>query len=98
MKTMQHIKDNLRLMATLKKQRKASIEAFYKDLGANIKRLREAAGITQAELAAAVGIERSSIANIEAGRQRTMAHHLVFLGYMLDCKPSELIPEEGDRR
>jgi transcriptional regulator with XRE-family HTH domain len=40
-------------------------------IGDRLRRLRTEAGITQADLADATGIGRSSIANIEAGRQDT---------------------------
>lgn len=38
-------------------------------LGLNIRALRKMRGMTQAELAARAGVERTSITNIEAGRQ-----------------------------
>lgn len=42
----------------------------WTQVGAGIKVLREARGMTQAELARLVGVERTSITNIEKGRQR----------------------------
>ena len=39
------------------------------EIGRRIRRARDKAGITQEELAAAVGLSRTSIANLEAGRQ-----------------------------
>lgn len=38
-------------------------------IGARVRTLREAAGLTQLQLATAVGVARSSIATIETGRQ-----------------------------
>lgn len=42
----------------------------WTQVGAGIRQLREARGLTQAQLAALVGVERTSITNIEKGRQR----------------------------
>lgn len=39
-------------------------------VGAGIRVLRDARGLTQAQLAELVGVERTSITNIEKGRQR----------------------------
>lgn len=39
-------------------------------VGAGIKQLRNARGLTQAQLAELVGVERTSITNIEKGQQR----------------------------
>jgi len=38
-------------------------------MGKHIKAMRKISGLTQAQLAHAVGLERTSITNIEAGRQ-----------------------------
>ncbi|RKR92853.1 helix-turn-helix protein [Micromonospora pisi] len=38
-------------------------------IGANVRRLRKGRDLTQAQLAARVGVCRSSVANIETGRQ-----------------------------
>jgi transcriptional regulator with XRE-family HTH domain len=39
------------------------------DIGKRLRLARETAGVTQLELAEAIGLTRTSIANIEAGRQ-----------------------------
>jgi len=47
-------------------------ETFYKALGSKIREQREVVGLTQAQLANAVGLSRTSVTNIELGRQRLM--------------------------
>ena len=54
--------------------RTPTCEPIYMRVGYNIKAWREHLGYTQAELAEAVGLTRTSINNIEAGRQRVMLH------------------------
>src|SRR5204863_569909 len=46
------------------------VTAAQRSLGAQLARLREAAGHTQTEFAAKVYISRSSVANIETGHSR----------------------------
>jgi transcriptional regulator with XRE-family HTH domain len=55
-------------MATTKKE----IEPIYRQFGSKIESLRTALGLSQAELAKRVGLTRTSIVNIEAGRQRVL--------------------------
>ncbi len=43
--------------------------AFFKALGANIRKRRRELDMTQDELAAKAGIERSYLSNIEAGKK-----------------------------
>jgi DNA-binding XRE family transcriptional regulator len=59
-------------------------------LGANFKALRKMKGMTQAQLAQAVGLERTSITNIEKGNQTltdVMATRMAeVLGYRIVVK------------
>jgi transcriptional regulator with XRE-family HTH domain len=56
-------------------------------LGKHIKAMRKIAGMTQAELAAASGLERTSITNIERGNQQLTSKTLTdiadALGYRI---------------
>jgi transcriptional regulator with XRE-family HTH domain len=49
---------------------------IYEELGKRIRQYRKGIGRTQEQLAAQVGISRASLANIEAGRQQVLVHHL----------------------
>lgn len=48
--------------------------SFYTALGERIRQAREHHRLTQDDVATYVGLKRASIANIEAGRQRTQVH------------------------
>lgn len=47
-------------------------DAFHRAFGDAVRVARDRAGMTQAELAKAVGLTRTSITNVEAGRQRPL--------------------------
>lgn len=47
---------------------------FYGSFGDAVRRARETAGLTQADLAGQVGLSRPAIANIELGRQGVLLH------------------------
>lgn len=48
-------------------------EAFYKKVGNNITRLRKAKGFSTIDLGHESGIDKSTIVNIEGGRNITLA-------------------------
>lgn len=65
---------------------------MYKNLGSRIRSLRKSLGWTQDRLAKAVGISRASLANIEAGRQQVLVHHLFTLAQALNLEsPAQLL-------
>lgn len=61
-------------------------------LGELIHGYREAAGITQKVIADKVGLNRSSIANIEAGRQDIPVTRLMLIADALGVSPADLLP------
>ena len=66
---------------------------LYREIGRRIRRLRKAAGQTQEQLAAQVGVSRASIANIEAGRQNFLLHYIYTIAEALDLgTPVSLLP------
>lgn len=70
-----------------------SDELLYKALGRAIATRREKLGLTQATLAARIGMSRASIANIESGRQNVLLHHIYHLASALDFSQiAELLP------
>jgi transcriptional regulator with XRE-family HTH domain len=70
------------------------IEPFYRDLGARIQHLRSEAKLSQEQLASQLEppMTRASIANIETGKQRVLAHTLQQLARALEVEPSTLFP------
>lgn len=68
---------------------------YYIELGARIKKFREAKGVTQSRLSETIGVNRTSVANIEAGRQRLFAHSIVSIASVLGVTPAELLGVAG---
>jgi len=72
-----------------------SDEALYKAFGHAVATRRKALDLTQATLAARVGISRASIANIESGRQNVLLHHVYRLASALEVsKIADLLPAQ----
>src|SRR5258708_14357179 len=65
---------------------------LYHLIGENVKRQRVKVDITQAQLADAVGVLRTSIANIEAGRQKLPLHLLYRLCMELGVEVVDILP------
>src|SRR5574342_274955 len=70
------------------------VARFYIEVGRRIRAARAEAALTQAELAARLGMTRSSIANLEAGRQRIPLHQFVVIATNLGAEPSHLLASE----
>lgn len=66
---------------------------FYRELGKKLSQLRREAKITQAALAQAVGLSRTSIVNIEKGRQPVAIDLAVRMATSLGKSLVDLIPE-----
>ncbi len=70
----------------------AAERRYYRDLGARVRAARNAAGLNQDALAKTAGITRSSIANLEAGRQRIPVHVLARIAEAFGTTPAALLP------
>jgi transcriptional regulator with XRE-family HTH domain len=70
----------------------SSEEEIYKQLGQSIKSEREKAKVTQEELAQRIGLKRTSITNIEGGRQKVQLHTLYSIASVLNVLPERLLP------
>lgn len=66
------------------------IAAGLESIAANVRRLRQEAGLTQFQLAAAAGVELRYIAQIEAGQANPSAMIMIRLSVALDVKPGDL--------
>lgn len=71
-------------------------EALYRHIGAAVRQRREALGMTQTQLATKAGILRTSIVNLEAGRQRAPLHTLYAICAALSTEPGAVLPQMRD--
>jgi transcriptional regulator with XRE-family HTH domain len=69
---------------------------LYKRLGAQLRERRQLQGMSQIQLAKAVGRLRTSITNIEAGRQRVPIHMLYQLCQVLKIEAVALLPTNAE--
>lgn len=70
------------------------IDLIYKEFGRLLKKSRTAANLTQETLAKRVGLSRTSITNIEKGRQHINLHMLYVLSDSIGVRPSDLLPDK----
>jgi transcriptional regulator with XRE-family HTH domain len=69
-----------------------AIKALYVEIGARVRGARKQRGWSQADLAHAVNLTRSSIANLEAGRQRSLIHVALLIAQALGVPVDTLLP------
>lgn len=67
------------------------IQLCYRQLGLRIEQTRSALGWTQEELAKKVKLTRTSIVNIEAGRQRILLHDIEDIAAAFGISPKHLM-------
>ena len=65
---------------------------FYQQLGANIRKFREKKKISQEALANLIGLTRTSLTNIEKGRQHPPLHKLCEIIEHLQIDISDVLP------
>jgi transcriptional regulator with XRE-family HTH domain len=72
------------------------IEPVYADMGRRIQGRRNKIGMTQETLGSKLRprVTRASIANIESGKQRILAHTMLQLAETLDVEIAELFPKD----
>jgi len=70
--------------------------ALYRLVGQRVRNKRQALGITQTTLAAAVGIARTGITNLEMGNQMTPLHTLLAVAGELGVEIADLMPERAE--
>jgi transcriptional regulator with XRE-family HTH domain len=69
-------------------------DAFYKQVGENIRTKRKERGLSQEHLAKAVGLKRPSMSNIEKGRQNILLHTFCDIAETLGTTANSLLPEQ----
>lgn len=65
-------------------------------LGRKIRQRRQSSGLTQAELADRLSISRTSLTNVELGRQRLLVDQLYKMADVLNTKPHDLLPQPSE--
>jgi DNA-binding XRE family transcriptional regulator len=70
------------------------LDVFYTTIGENIKSLRNKLNYSQDDLAKFLNLTRTSVVNIEKGRQRPPLHTLVDVASFLDVDISKLLPSK----
>ncbi len=67
-------------------------DRLYAMIGEHLKSHREVRGLTQLQLAERVGLERTSITNIERGRQKLPLHVLFEICRTIGIAVSDVLP------
>ena len=62
-------------------------------VGDNVKRLRKAAGLSQAALAELMGVDRAYISGLEGGQRNPTIVTLWHISRALDVKPAQLLDD-----
>ena len=68
-------------------------EDFYREIGRRVKNARKVRSLTQEALASLVSLTRTSITNIEKGRQKILLHTLADLAKALQVDYAVLLPD-----
>lgn len=72
--------------------------SFYAEVGRRIRKAREEAGLTQGRLAELVSLTRTSVTNIEQGRQKLLLHTLAAVAAALKVPAAGLLPDERQEK
>lgn len=72
------------------------VNFIYKEFGRRLRQSRKAAELTQETLGEQIGLSRTSITNIEKGRQRIPLHVLFLLASAVGVDPGTLLPERKE--
>ena len=73
------------------------VDPLYRAFGNLVRLHRERwAGLTQEKLGRLVGLSRTSITNIEKGRQHVALHQVFSLAQALKVRPEILLPMTGE--
>lgn len=70
---------------------------FYTDIGENIKNYRSRLGYSQDDLAKFLELTRTSVVNIEKGRQRSPVHTLAEIANFLKVSVEDLLPAKDEK-
>jgi transcriptional regulator with XRE-family HTH domain len=69
------------------------VDGLYEEFGQALKKARRDADLTQQQVAERVRLARTSITNIERGKQHIALHQLFLLAAAVGREPADLLPE-----
>jgi transcriptional regulator with XRE-family HTH domain len=69
------------------------MDGLYEQFGRHLRKARKTAGLTQEQVAERVKLTRTSITNIERGRQHIVLHQLFLLASAVGVSPQDLLPD-----
>lgn len=72
--------------------------ALYQTVGRRVREARKTSKLTQEELASRVNMTRTSVTNIEKGRQKLLLHTLFDLAAAMKIQVVQLIPESAEHK
>jgi transcriptional regulator with XRE-family HTH domain len=67
-------------------------DRLYAEFGQLVRRHRQRLGLTQDQLAERIALARTSITNIERGRQKILLHQLFQLAESMGVSPEAILP------
>ena len=67
---------------------------FYRRFGQLLRRARKASGLSQEDLGKAIGLNRTSVSNIEKGRQKILLHSYNDILDVLKLEAGDLLPRQ----
>ena len=70
-----------------------NVDDLYLEIGKRISAARIEFGMTQAELGQELSLSRTSITNIEGGRQKILVHTLLEISSLLQVEIMDLLPQ-----
>lgn len=70
----------------------AETQGLYRQLGASIARVRRKKGLSQESLAGKLQLTRTSVTNIENGRQHVQIHTLYAIAKVFEISLTDLLP------
>jgi len=70
-------------------------EWLYAEVGKLVRQARKRKGLTQLGLAQALDVSRTSVTNVELGRQHVQLHTLYLIADTLGVDPRDLLPTLG---
>jgi transcriptional regulator with XRE-family HTH domain len=71
-------------------------QEFYEEVGRRIRDARKEKKLTQDALASRVSLTRTSITNIEKGRQKFLLHKFFDIANVLQIEPNVLLPDNSE--